>query len=182
MTRDAARPRPVYRVRQFLASLRPVITAEEWHTVAGWLTPSAGQLFERMSPRDQRHSLNVAETLVAGGYDQPDLLAAALLHDVAKSVQPGKRLRLRHRVVIVLLNAANPQWVKRLAGENPGSWRYPFYVYLNHPAMGAVLVEEAGCSPLTTELVRRHQVKLTAPPVGQVEELLLLLQSADDAN
>ncbi len=135
-----------------------------------------------MSPRDQRHSLNVAQTLAASGHDQPDLLAAALLHDVAKSVQPGKRLRLRHRIVIVLLNALNPQWVSRLASDDPGSWRYPFYVHLNHPAMGAVLVEEAGCSPLTVELVRRHQAKLTAPPVGQVEELLALLQSADDAN
>lgn len=182
MTGKPARPRPAYRVRQFLASLRPLISPDEWRTLAGWLTPLALLLFERMSPRDQRHSLNVAQTLKAGGHDQPDLLAAALLHDVAKSVQPGRRLRLRHRIVIVLLNALNPQWVSQLASNDPGSWRYPFYVHLNHPAMGAVLVEEAGCSPLTVELVRRHQVKLAAPPAGQVEELLALLQTADDAN
>lgn len=182
MTRIVARPRPAYRIRQFLASLRPAISPAEWRTLAGWLPPRAALLFQRMSPRDQRHSLNVAQTLTVGGHDQPDLLAAALLHDVAKSVQPGKRLRLRHRVVIVLLNAANPQWVSRLASDDPGSWRYPFYVHLNHPAMGAVLVEEAGCSPLTVELVRRHQARLATAPAGQVEELLALLQAADDAN
>ena len=175
-------PRPVYRVRQFLASLRPVIGDEERQALAGWLPPDAAALFWRMSPRDQRHSLNVAQTLAAAGQEQPDLLAAALLHDVAKSVQAGRRLRLRHRVVIVLLSAANKEWVSRLASDDPSSWRYPFYVHLNHPAMGAVLVQEAGCSPLTVELVRRHQAKLAALPSGQVEELLMQLQSADDAN
>lgn len=182
MTGNAARPRPVYRVRQFIASLHPVIDPQERQALAGWLPPDALALFERMAPRDQRHSLNVAQTLVAGGHDQPDLLAAALLHDVAKSVQPGQRLRLRHRIVIVLLNAGNKAWVNRLASDDPGSWRYPYYVHLNHPAMGAVLVQAAGCSPLTVELVRRHQVKLAGAPIGQVEELLTLLQSADDAN
>ena len=182
MTGNAAHPRPVYRVRQFIASLRPVISPEERRAVAGGLPTAAARLFERMSPRDQRHSLNVAQTLAAGGHDQLDLLAAPLLHDVAKSVQPGKRLRLRHRILIVLLNAGNKAWVSRLASDDPGSWRYPYYVHLNHPAMGAVLVQEAGCSPLTVELVRRHQVKLAGPPAGQVEELLTLLQAADDAN
>ncbi|MEZ4767511.1 MAG: HD domain-containing protein [Caldilineales bacterium] len=169
-------------MRQFLASLRPVISAEEQKSIADWLPPAAARLFRRMSPRDQRHSLNVAQTLAASGHDQPDLLAAALLHDVAKSVQPGRRLRLRHRIVIVLLNAANPRWVSRLAGEDPASWRYPYYVHLNHPAMGAVLVHEVGCSPLAVELVRRHQTKQFAPPAGEFEELLLQLQAADDAN
>lgn len=182
VNKTAARPRPAYRARQFLASLHPVITPEEWRTLVGWLPPAAARLFERMSPRDQRHSLNVAQTLVAGGHEHPDLLAAALLHDVAKSVQAGKRLRLRHRVVIVLLNAVNGRWVRRLASDDPASWRYPFYVHLNHPAMGALLVEQAGCSPLTVELVRRHQVKLAGPPADQIEQLLELLQSADDAN
>lgn len=179
----ASRPRPAYRVKQFLASLRPAITAEEQRALAGWLPPDAGSLFAGMSPRDQRHSLNVVQTLLAGGADQPDLLAAALLHDVAKTVQPGgRRLRLRHRVLIVLLNAVNGQWVRRLADSEPESWRYPFYVHLNHPQMGAVLVERAGCTPLTTELVRRHQERLSAPPTSQAEALLLLLQAADDAN
>lgn len=177
---SVAGPRPAYRVRQFMAALRPVVTAEERRAVAGWLPSQAARLFGRMSPRDQRHSLNVAQTLLAGGHSQPDLLAAALLHDCAKTVQPGRRLRLRHRVLIVLLNAVDRQWVGRLARDDPRSWRYPFYVHLNHPAMGAAMAEEAGCSPTTVELIRRHQVRLAGPAGGETERLLAHLQAADD--
>ena len=38
-----------------------------------------------MSVSDQRHSLNVMRTLRRQGHTEPDLLAAALLHDVGKS-------------------------------------------------------------------------------------------------
>ena len=72
------------------------------------------------------------------------------------------RLRLRHRVVIVLLSAANKEWVSRLASDDPSSWRYPFYVHLNHPAMGAVLVQEAGCSPLSRTCSRPCGVRASA--------------------
>lgn len=135
-----------------------------------------------MALRDQRHSLNVLYTLVAAGNDQPDLLAAALLHDVAKTVQPGRRLRMPHRVAIVLTNALWPDLVQRLAREDPADWRYPFYVHLHHPAQGAALAREAGCSELTAALIGRHQDRLVDPPANEEDRLLALLQAADDEN
>lgn len=170
-----------YRAGQLLMSLRPQVAAEEAALVESVLGPAA-PLFWRMAPRDQRHSLNVAQALQREGHRHPDLLTAALLHDVGKTVHEGRRLRLRHRVVIVLLNALHPGLVLRLASSDPRSWRYPYYVHLHHPAQSAALAEAAGCSPLAVELIRRHQEKLAAAPCSEADRLLALLQAADDVN
>lgn len=171
-----------YRVRQFLASLWPQITPGEQAELSRWLPPPAVALFQRMVLRDQRHSLDVLHRLQPSAADQPDLLAAALLHDVAKTAQPGRRVRLHHRVLVVLMEAARPGWAQQVARNDPASWRYPFYLHLHHPELGAQLAEEAGCSALTAGLIRRHQVKLTRPPRDEFEHLLVLLQQADDTS
>jgi hypothetical protein len=171
-----------YRVRQFIASLRPAITPQEQAELRRRLPPQAVARFLQMTPRDQRHSLDVLHRVQQAAPDQPDLSAAALLHDVAKTAQPGRRVRLHHRVLVVLMNAARPGWVQQVGRDDPGSWRYPFYLQLNHPEMGARLAEQAGCSPLTAELIRRHQEKLPHAPRNEIERLLVLLQAADDAS
>ena len=146
------------------------------------VSPQGVALFLRMTRRDQRHSLDVQQSLLNAGHDQPDLLAAALLHDVAKTAQPGRRLKLSHRVAVVLMQAIKPGWVEQVARSDPDDWRYPFYLHLHHPEMGARLAQEAGCSELSADLIRRHQVKLNAPPVDEEDQLLAWLQAADDAN
>ena len=144
--------------------------------------PEGVALFLRMTKRDQRHSLDVQQSLLNAGHDQPDLLAAALLHDVAKTAQPGRRLKLSHRVAVVLLQAIKPGWVEQVARSDPDDWRYPFYLHRHHPEIGARLARDAGCSLLAVSLIRRHQVKLSAPPVDEEDQLLAWLQTADDAN
>jgi hypothetical protein len=171
-----------YRVSQFLASLRPAVARDERAILALWLPPEAKALFWQMPRRDQRHSLDVYYTLRNMGNDQPDLLAAALLHDVGKSVGNGFRLRLVHRVLIVLLEATRPGWVAELASDDPTSWRYPLTIHLCHPEVGAQLALEAGCSQLTARLIARHQVKLGREPVDEKERYLALLQLADEVN
>ena len=150
--------------------------------MALWLPPEGVALFLRMIKRDQRHSLDVQQALLIAGHDQPDLLAAALLHDAAKTAQPGHRLKLSHRVAVVLMQAIKPGWVEQVARADPDDWRYLFYLHLRHPEMGARLAQEAGCSQLTAGLIRRHQVKLTETPVDEEGQLLAWLQAADDVN
>ncbi len=171
-----------HRVEQFGASLWPRVSLQEIDQTTLWLPPAGFDLFQRMIRRDQRHSLDVLHTLCTAGHDQPDLLAAALLHDVAKTAQPGRRLRLSHRVAVVFMQAIKPGWVEQVARSDPDDWRYPFYLHQHHPAMGARLAQEAGCSLLAASLIQRHQVKLTAPPVNEEDQLLAWLQTADDEN
>ena len=170
----------MYRIRQFLRSLFSRVTAAERAALSRWLNVAAQALFLRMAARDQRHSLDVLRRVQAVVPDHADLAAAALLHDVAKTAGAGRRMRLHHRVLVVLLDKLSPGGSARLGSANPASLRYPFYLHRVHPELGAQMAEAAGCTPLTVALIRRHQHKLAAPPRNETERLLRILQQADD--
>ncbi|HXG36721.1 MAG TPA: HD domain-containing protein, partial [Dehalococcoidia bacterium] len=87
-------PRPWYRTRQFLQALRPQLSVQERQEVATFLRNDLFALFQSMTLRDQRHSLDVYNFLRAQGNDDRELLTAALLHDVGK----GGRVQLWERV------------------------------------------------------------------------------------
>jgi hypothetical protein len=168
------------------------------------------QLFNRMTPNDQRHAMAVVHTLWQAGYNHSALMQAALLHDVGKSMgQP-----IIHRVLIVLFNAFWPAALKWLSASGQGSndqlgdansvitgeqsavnsdqlsaiyliswWRRPFVVHAQHPAIGAAWARQVGCDPLAVDLIFRHQDNLAGETTEeQEEELLAALQWADDLN
>jgi hypothetical protein len=126
------------------------VTDDEEALARSVLPPSAWPLFDGMPVADRRHGLDVAERLRADGWSDPDLLAAALLHDAAK----GHRLRLWHRVGGVLLETLAPRLLRRLASSEPASWRYPWHLYLHHAELSAQAALEAGCSPRTASFIR----------------------------
>ena len=111
---------------------------------------TAWALFTQMPTADRRHALDVAARLVAAGQHDPDLLAAALLHDAAK----GHRMRLWHRVGGVLLEAVSRRGLARLALSDERSWRYPFHLYLHHAALSADAALAAGCSSRSAAFIR----------------------------
>jgi len=114
------------------------------------LPRDARDLFASMPVADRRHAIDVAQRLLAAGHDDPDLIAAALLHDAAK----GHRLRLWHRVAGVLLEAVAPRLLARLGSVDERSRRYPFHLYLHHAEFSAKAALGAGCSVRTGALIR----------------------------
>jgi len=158
--------------------------------VTAYLPPGAVALFRAMPHHDRRHAVRVLRALQAKGRAEPDLLAAALLHDLGKSGQQPEdrpqdlgreqragRVRLWHRVATVLMQAVWPGLLERIGKDRrPGSWSYPFYVQLHHAAIGALLAEQAGCSPWTMELIRRHE----DPVAAGGDPLRAALQEADN--
>jgi hypothetical protein len=163
--------RPAYRVRQFGAHLRAQVAPAERAVAHTLLLTTATSLFDAMPVADQRHALDVVGRLREAGQDDPDLLAAALLHDAAK----GARLRLWHRVVVVLLEAVAPRGLGRLASTNPGSWRYPFHLHLHHAQLSARAALDAGCGP-------RVAAFITGTPDPSDAQLEAALRAADAAS
>lgn len=174
----------LYRVRQFaqaaVAIVRPNRRDEEM--AARHLSPAALALFHAMPRYDRRHALAVARSLVRDGFDNPHLIAAALLHDAGKTAGPGGRVTLMHRVLVVLGRAFAPgllEWLGRdpAAGASVPRWRRPFHTQRQHAVIGAEMALQAGCSPETIAIIRRHE-----SPGENADPLLCALQAADSAN
>jgi exopolyphosphatase/pppGpp-phosphohydrolase len=172
--------RVLYRIRQFYLALRATADPRDLEQARSVLTPAQAALFTRMQSSEQAHAVSVYRQLVAQGESSYDLLAAALLHDVGKSLSP---LRLWERVLIVLARAFFPAQSRRwgsLPAERLRGWRRAFIVAEQHPAWGAALAAEAGASPRLVTLIRLHQEVPPNEADPETRRLLSKLQAVDD--
>lgn len=161
----------MHRVRQFASHIRARVSDEEAALAHRILQGRSAALFDAMPVADRRHALDVVQRLLAAGHDDPDLLTAALLHDAAK----GHRMRLWHRVAGVLLDAFAPSLLRRLASEDPRSWRHPFHLYLHHASLSADMAVGAGASQRAAAFIR-------GTPADADVHLGRALEVADDAS
>lgn len=136
-------------------------------------------LFFRMSDPDQSHSVRVFQTLVAQGEENSDLLMAALLHDVGKSLNP---LRAWERFLVVVANQILPKQVLKWGQGEPQGWRKAFIVAHQHPEWGAALVQQEGGSEALVTLIRYHQEHAPSSFGMAGQELIKRLQAADGMN
>jgi hypothetical protein len=157
------------KIRRFWLYFFGRVSRAERKSLESWLTPAQLSLFDSMHRADQRHGLDVVIALRADGQKDPDLLLAGLLHDCGK----GRALHVWHRVGWSLSERYGPR-VERMLLLLPG-FRGGFAIIAAHAAKSAELAQEAGCSPVTADLIR-HQ----AEPVDEVLGKALLL--ADQAN
>jgi hypothetical protein len=176
--------RVLYRVRQFTLALRAAVDPGDLEQARSVLTPAQLALFAGMQPSEQAHAVSMYRQLVDQGETSPDLLLAALLHDVGKSRSP---IRLWERVLIVFGKAIFPAQSRRWGNssvEQAGrqGWRRVFVVAEQHPAWGAALAAEAGASPRTVVLIRLHQDPPSTEADPEVKRLLGKLQAVDDHN
>ncbi|TMB54085.1 MAG: hypothetical protein E6J47_08550 [Chloroflexi bacterium] len=160
----------MHRVEQFFGHLTARVDADELALAERILPASAWPLFVAMPVADRRHALDVAQRLMAARIDDSDLLCAALLHDAGK----GRRLRLWHRVIGVLLEALAPRLLARLAGGDL-SERNPYYLHMHHADLSAEAALRAGCSQRTAAFIRGR-------PSSADADLAAALHEADEAS
>ena len=134
--------RTAHLVRRFwgFVTARPLSPAEQME-VARLLDGSTLRLFYLQQAADQRHAFTVAERVRPGIKDRSAVLKAALLHDVGKT---EVRLGAIGRSAATVLDAMGVRLPARFAR------------YRRHGAIGAELLEKAGCDPLTVAFARGH--------------------------
>jgi hypothetical protein len=168
-----------YRIWQFFQSLRRPPSNEAWAEVESILNRAEIDLFHKLPSPDQNHSLRVFFTLKDQGEDDPDLLKAALMHDIGKIKYPLKRWE---RVFAVLLNRFFPKQSQSMAWGEPVGLKKPLVVIEQHPAWGADYAEQAGSSPTAVWLIRHHENMSPEGNSSHKETLLHKLQLADNQN
>jgi hypothetical protein len=164
-------------MRQGLRALTAFMRPVDYGAVEAVLTPELLALFKRMRASEQQHSIRVMAHLQQAGYTDPDLLTAALLHDVGKARYP---LNLFGRTAAVLVTRFAPRLADRWSGGEPRGLRRPLVIARRHPEWSAEEMAAAGASERAADLARRHQSKcLMGEPIGEEDRLLALLMAAD---
>lgn len=167
--------RILYRVRQFWRTISVKTDPDELERAQALLTPAQRKLFVQLQPGEKDHAVAMFRSLIEQGENQPDLMAAVLLHDVGKL---RYRLNPLERAVVVMVRWIKPELSRRwgslpLDGWDglPG-WRKAFIVAEQHAEWGAEMARQAGVSPLTESLIREHHHP-QGHAAGDVENSLL---------
>lgn len=162
------------RIAQGLVYLAPKPAERVDAELRRLLEPAELALTTDLSVSDRAHMLAVYRRLVRSGCQDPDLLKAALLHDIGKADR-GARVGLVHRTIAVLLRASSPALLLRLATGGDSGWRRPFRLIVDHPAIGARNARDAGCNERVCWLIEQHH----AVDAGG-DTAVQALQSADE--
>lgn len=156
----------LHRARQFAEAGRGP-RGSDYALARASLSPALLELFEAQHARDIVHASQTARWLLTRGYSDPDLIAAALVHDIGKGDQ-----RRFDRVAHVLASAAKVEG--RLADEHsPVALRRALARSMTHGQRSAELLHAAGARERVVELALRHH----EPARG--DTMLALLQQAD---
>lgn len=169
-----AREQIRYRITQFARQIAPRRMGPIDAALRAELQPAEWDLVARMTAGDRAHLFGTWRRLAETGCHDPDVLKAALLHDIGK-VDGRGRVFLVHRVVAVSLRRFAPRQLDLLAGGGVPGWRYGFYLAIEHPGVGAELARIAGCDPRICWLIAHHQDDGAAG-----DERLAMLQSVDE--
>ncbi len=144
----------------------PALVRPDDRFARDWLSDPEYGLYLRMDRRDRAHSVLVARRLLHLGASSRDTVAAALLHDVAKSLLPFSAL---NRIIVHLYRPAG------LPAEPLGrGLRGALQLREHHEEIGARMIEQAGGSSEVARLVRAM-----GSPVGGDRKVELLRQADD---
>ena len=142
-----------HRVGQFWRHTSARVSDEEKSAAKLLLGPALWPLFAQLPVNDQRHGLDVLDTVIELE-GQPDRLLqqAALLHDVGKA---GAQFSVMERSLTVFLRAASPRLLQVLRRARPRFARR-YELYLDHARIGAERLRAAGAPELAAVVAEHH--------------------------
>ena len=167
-----------YRIGQFRRAWMDAPSLEGLARAEAALTPPLFELFCKMLPFEQAHAIRVYEGLIAQGVEDPDLLAAGLLHDVGKAHRP---LRPWERAFAVAVRALLPGRFQQWGCGEPEGLRAGIVVAARHAEWGAEMAAAAGAGERLVRFIRVHDANLSFLPANERPQVSKL-QSVDTVN
>src|SRR5258708_39001890 len=142
----------LHRVGQFWRHASARVGPDESLKAQRILGPELTPLFGELPVNDQRHGLDVLETLTRIEPDRTRLLQqAALLHDVGKA---GVRFSVIDRSLSVFLQALSPRLFDAMLAARPGFARR-YRAYVDHARIGAERLR-AACRGGPAPMLAQH--------------------------
>ncbi len=161
-----------HRVGQFWRHASARVSEQETAAAQQLLGPALSPLFVQLPVNDQRHGLDVLETVTRLDSQPGRLLQqAALLHDVGKA---GARFSVVDRSLMVFLRALSPRLLQVLLRARPAFARR-HQIYVDHARIGAERLRAAGAPELAAVVAEHHDPEPTS-------EVTRRLQRADGRN
>lgn len=148
--------------RFFDVALARPLDAAELAVVEIWLSRPLAELFFDQPSHDQRHGYEAACSVITQGYDDPDVITAALMHDIGKR---HARLGLVGRTlasVMILTRIPLPE---------------RFVNYRDHGLVGAREMGRVGAPSVATDFALHHH---RARPETISPDVWAALQAADE--
>lgn len=139
--------------RRFLGAVTARVDPAELAPLGDYLSSPEQDLFRQMPVADQRHALDLFHRLHRDGHTDPDLLRAALLHDVGKALG---RLPLAYRVIFSFSRLLSDRLARWLGEPSRPRWCRPFYLAAYHAELGAEAAARAGSNPRVVALIAQH--------------------------
>ena len=120
----------------------------------------------------------VMDGMISHGYEDPEVLIAALLHDVGKVKHP---IRPWERAIAVIVRRVFPNKFHQWGQGKANLFGRAIVVSARHAEWGAELAAAAGASERVVWLIRHHDADL-AHFDGQDRLILDALQAVDAAS
>jgi putative nucleotidyltransferase with HDIG domain len=161
-----------HRVGQFLRHASARVSEQEKAKAEHLLGPALAPLFFQLPVNDQRHGLDVLETVtVLEGAPGRLLQQAALLHDVGKA---DAEFSVVDRSLTVFLRAVSTRVLRVVLRARPAFARR-HAIYADHARIGAETLRAAGAPELAAIVAEHHD----PDPKSEVTRRL---QQADGRN
>lgn len=151
------------RAKRFFRALSAKIEDSDRVIIDQYLEENHKKVFYSMSMIDQRHSLDVAITLLNSDKDYNDLtIRLALLHDIGKQVQ---RFYLLERVAVVVLPRKKMKMEAHPYQTNilKKAWQIKYW----HPEYGSIIAQENNFDPELIKIIKYHH---NLPPISKEVE------------
>lgn len=140
----------IKRIRQFLLCIFSSLGSQDLEYIDKKLDNNIKYIFLKLSKYEKKHSILVARAVEKQFKNDPDLVKAALLHDIGKTKY---HINIIQKSLLVLFDLLTKGKLKKIT-ENKS-----INIFYNHGQMGYDILKDSGYNERILFIVKNHHNK-----------------------